>query len=97
MARLMSGEFVSVQFAVFSSLFAVSCPIAVTVTSITAGSGAFEDGAKSVQSPELALTGLMVMPTTLRASNSSPACPVAMFANKFPAARFENVWLLSRK
>ena len=50
-ACFMSREFVSVQPAESSSFFAVSCPIAVSVISITPGSGAFEEGAKSVHSP----------------------------------------------
>ena len=49
----------------------------MSVISITAGSGAFEEGAKSVHSPVFAPTGVILRPTTFRASNSSPAAPVA--------------------
>ena len=53
-ACFMRSEFVLVQSAEFSSFFAVSCPIAAErVISITAGSGAFEEGAKSVDLPRI--------------------------------------------
>ena len=42
---------------------------------------------KIESAPPFALTGTILMPTTLRASNSSPDSPVVMFANKVPAGQ----------